>query len=255
MTKICYFSGTGNTLWSAKKIADSIGGGCELINIGQAPFEDGIVLEADAIVVLFPSYAYGLPVVVRRFLQKAVFKTPYAAALVTFGTSQGGTLAQAARIIRQKNIAAVYYGLIPAVENYIPIFGSPTEETVRKRTAMQREATEDAARRIIERQVNSISMVHPLSSFVSLLFCRGVNYFYKRYKVSESCNGCGICAQMCPVSAVTMRDTRPEFSGKCEHCNGCINWCPQKAIGFWGYRPNQARYHHPEITVAQMSVK
>ena len=252
MTKIYYFSGTGNTLWSAKYISEKIGG-AELLNIGAEACKDEIILEADAVVLLFPSYGYGLPIIVRRFMQKAVFKTPYLAVLVTYGTQQRGTLAEAYSILKRKKIDSVFYADIPAVENYLPIFGAPSEETVQRRTAMQREASEKAAAGILERQTNTISTFRPLSAFVSSLFALGIRIFYKHYRVSEQCNGCGICEKMCPVQAVSLPKGRPVFSGKCEHCIGCIHWCPPGAISFWGIKPHTARYHHPEIAVSEMT--
>jgi ferredoxin len=253
LTKLCYFSGTGNTLWSAKTIAQRIGGDYELINIGIEAQKKEITLEADAVILLFPSYAYGLPLIVRAFLQKAEFRTPYVAALVTFGTLSGGTLAAASRIFRRKNISAVYYGRIPAVENYIALLGEQKEKTIQRRLALQRDATEKAALGVIERQVNQVNTFRPFSVFVWLLFYLGIKIFYKWYRLSETCNGCGICQRICPVSAIAMQGERPRFSGACEHCQACILWCPQKAISFGRIKPHTRRYHHPEISLAEIS--
>jgi ferredoxin len=253
MLKICYFSGTGNTLWSAKRIAALVGGDSELVNIGVEAQKDRIVLEAEAVVLLFPSYAYGLPLIVRRFIQKAEFKTPYVAAFVTCGTFPGGTLASASRNFRRKNVGPVCYGRIPSVENYIALFGEQKETRIQRRLALQRDATEQAARYVIERKTNHVNTFRPLSAFVWLLFSLGVKVFYKRYRLSDDCNGCEICQKMCPVSAITMKNNRPEFSGKCEHCQGCLNWCPRNAISFGKIQPRTHRYHHPEITLAEIS--
>jgi len=253
MTKICYFSGTGNSLWSAKKIVQVIGGQCELINIGAEAYKSEITLDADAVILVFPSYAYGLPLIVSRFLKKAELKTPYVAAFVTYGTSPGGTLASASRILKRKYKGGVFFGRIPAVENYIAIFGSPKEKIMQKRLAMQREATDEAAQAVIERRTNKINTFRPLSAFISFLFSLGAKIFYKSYKVTDGCNGCGICAKVCPVSGITMINNHPQFSKKCEHCNGCLNWCPKNAISFGRLKPNTARYHHPEINVSEMA--
>ena len=253
MTKICYFSGTGNSLWSAKKIAEITAGECELINIGAYAREDKITVAADAVILVFPSYAYGLPIIVGRFIKKAVFNTPYIAAFVTFGSKPGGTLATAARILKRKYKGGVFFGRIPAVENYIAIFGPPKEKTARKRLAMQCEATEQAARAVIERRTNKINTFRPFSAFISSLFQLGVKILYRAYKVTDRCIGCGICEKICPVSAVTMVNRRPQFSGKCEHCNGCLNWCPLKAIRFGRLKPDTPRYRHPEISVNDMA--
>ena len=255
MTKIYYFSGTGNTLWSAKKIAASIGSSdtCELYNIGVEAYRSEKIIEADAVVLLFPSYAYGLPVIVRRFVQSAVFKTPYIAAFVTFGSSPGGTLAALSRILKRKKIDAVYFDQIPSVENYIAIYGTPKEETIRQQLALQQEASEAAAISIIERRTNRINTFRPFSAFVWALFSLGVKIFYRYYRVSDKCTGCGICEKICPVSAITIHDKKPVFSGKCEHCQGCLNWCPKQAILFGRLNAVVPRYHHPEITITDMT--
>ena len=268
LTKICYFSGTGNTLWSAKTIAriienekGGLAGGhadsrVELIQIGIETEKDEIVLEADAVVLLFPSYAYGMPLAVHRFAEKAVFKTPYVAAFVTYGSTPAGTMAGLSRILKKKRINATYFGRIPSVENYIAIFGTQKEKKVQRRLAMQRETTEAAARSVIERKTNWICPFRPLSSFIWLLFSAlALKIFYRYYKVSADCNGCGICKKICPVSAITMKENRPVFSSKCEHCQGCLNWCPKRAIGFGRMTIGTPGYSHPEITLNEMARK
>ena len=252
MTKIYYFSATGNTLWSAKRMAEVIGGDCELVSIGIEAQKETVIIEADAVVLLFPSYAYGLPVIVRRFIKGAVFKTPYLAAFVTFGTSPGGSLAAARRILKKKNINAVYYGKIPSVENFLALFGPPKEKITQKRLAMHRESTFTAVRCVLERQVNRVFTIRPFSAFVSVLFSLAVKIFYKKYRLSDNCNGCGLCEKVCPVSAIVMREGRPVFSDKCELCQGCLHWCPLKAISFGRMNSNCPRYHHPEITIADI---
>jgi MinD superfamily P-loop ATPase len=84
------------------------------------------------------------------------------------------------------------------------------------------------------------------------LFSLGVKVFYKRYRLSAGCTGCGICEKLCPVSAIVMRDKRPVFSRKCEHCQGCLSWCPEGAIHFGRLKAGTPRYHHPEISLADM---
>jgi len=46
----------------------------------------------------------------------------------------------------------------------------------------------------------------------------------------ELCGGCGVCAQICPGEAITLRD-RPEFNyNRCIQCFCCIELCPQGAL-------------------------
>jgi ferredoxin len=273
MTKFFYFSGTGNTLWSAKKIAELLGGESELFNIGvemrklaagNAKLAEGNVklavgnvkppgtIEADRVILLFPAYAYQAPLMARRFLQRSEIRSPYIAALVTFGTDPGGALAEVSRVLKRKNIMVSFFGVIPSVENYIPIFGPPPEQKKEKRLAMQREAAERIAQAIHEQKTNRVWTVRPFSMFISSLFRLGKPLFVKSFKVDAECNGCGICARICPAANITMNEHKPVFAPLCEHCQACLNWCPRRAIRYMRMKPDTPRYHHPEVTLPEM---
>jgi len=256
MTKIFYFSGTGNSLWSAKRVEQIIKEKnsqekCELINLGVEAQKSDVVIEADAVVFVFPSYAYGLPLVVRRFAKNAVFKTSYMASLVTYGSSPRGTLGGLRRILKKKGIAKLFFARIPAVENYIAIFGTPSQKSIDKRTAMQEKATKEAALSIVERHENKVSLFCPFSAFVSWLFSFGVKVFYKQYRVSNGCNGCATCEKTCPVSAIVMKGGKPSFTNKCEHCQGCLNLCPLRAISFGRVKFGSIGYRHPQVAIGE----
>ena len=262
MTKIFYFSATGNSLWSAKKIAEGIEAitqnqpeKCELVNIGAysaAARENQIVIEADAVIFVFPSFAYGMPHVVCNFVKNAVFKTSFFAAFVTYGSSPGGTLGSLRRIMKKKETGKMFFGKIPAVENYLAIFGTPKEKTIKKRCGMQKKATDEAVRSVIERKENKVSTFYPLSFLVYCLFTLGVKIFYNFFRVSDKCSGCSVCEKICPVNAIIMKDGRPRFTSKCEHCQGCVNLCPLRAIQFARVRFGTPGYCHPEININEL---
>ncbi|GHU19644.1 hypothetical protein FACS1894163_12570 [Spirochaetia bacterium] len=165
MMKIYYFSGTGNTYWSAKKLAEKFGD-AELFSISREIKKPHIRIEADATVFLFPAYAYGIPGMVRRFLEKAEIRVDYIAALVSYGTSLGGALAEVRRVLGRKKLKLNYGGRIPAVENYIPIFGAQKAALQEKRLAMQAAATEEAAAAIAGRTNNRVLTFRPFSCLV-----------------------------------------------------------------------------------------
>jgi ferredoxin len=252
MTKLFYFSGTGNTLWSAKKIAEALDGSCELFNIGFEIRKPAETIEADRVILLFPAYAYQSPLLVRRFFIRSEFRSPYIAALTTFGTNPGGALAEVSRIFKRKKTPVSYFNAIPCVENYIPIFGLPPEETKRRRLILQKNFTEAITRDILRRKTNSVWQLRPLSMGVSSLFRLTKPFFVKGFAVSAACNGCGICARICPAANIAMEGMHPAFRARCEQCQACLNWCPRRAIRCIRYEPNTSQYHHPEVAVSEM---
>ncbi|MDR2078538.1 MAG: EFR1 family ferrodoxin [Treponema sp.] len=250
-TRIYYFSGTGNTYWSAKKLAERLGD-AEIFPISREIRLPELHIEADAAVFMFPVYAYGAPVMVRRFLEKAEIHADYLAALVSYGTSPGGALAEVRRVLGRKNLTLHYAGRIPAVENFIPIFGVQKAKVQARRLAMQAEATEQAAGAILSRANNSVLSFHLFSGFVSVLFRFARPRMVRLFRRTAACTACGLCARICPAGAITMTPEGPVFQNACENCQACLNFCPCRAINFGRMKPETGRYHHPEVSAVEL---
>ena len=45
----------------------------------------------------------------------------------------------------------------------------------------------------------------------------------------RKCKKCGLCAKLCPVKAITMKEY-PKFKENCQLCMRCISFCPHRAI-------------------------
>lgn len=54
---------------------------------------------------------------------------------------------------------------------------------------------------------------------------------------SEKCTGCGICANMCPVEAVSLENGLAKIDEqRCTGCGICVQNCPQGALSLGGRR-------------------
>src|SRR5208283_1190774 len=104
VTKIFYFSSTGNSLTAARKMAEKLGN-TEIISIPKI-INKNIDFSADRLVVVFPVYMWGLPNIVSRFLEKiqagsrgGIF------AVATYAGLAGDPFKKAESILSKKGLA------------------------------------------------------------------------------------------------------------------------------------------------------
>lgn len=87
------------------------------------------------------------------------------------------------------------------------------------------------------------------------LFRWGAPRSGRGFHVTEACNGCGICKNICPVANIELADGKPRWQDRCEQCYACFHWCPQTAVQRGNKTHRQPRYHHPDVTLKQMTAR
>ncbi|MCL2755584.1 MAG: EFR1 family ferrodoxin [Firmicutes bacterium] len=270
MTKIFVYTGTGNSYASAKQMASEIEN-AEVIFITDELGESRTHIECETCIIIFPVYGYGMPKTVRRFIKQSTFKVDYFAVLGTVGSTQGGALAEAIRLLRGKGQKVHYTNRIKCVENYVHMFKLPTEEKIETLCQSQCELTSNIVQDIKARVENKRILLRPESSFVSGVFKVASPFFARRYRVDADCNGCGICYRVCPALAIEMKELRtieinqetneeietikkrPEFTAKkCDHCQACLQLCPKRAILFGKITKDGRRYCHKDANIKEL---
>ncbi|MCD8325310.1 MAG: EFR1 family ferrodoxin [Lachnospiraceae bacterium] len=72
------------------------------------------------------------------------------------------------------------------------------------------------------------------------------------FYTTDACTQCGICEKICQAGNIHLTDKGVEWGHDCQQCMTCIMWCPQKAVRHPNVPEKRRRYHHPDITLADM---
>ena len=247
---IFVFSGTGNSLWVAKKISEELEN-CEIVSMGCHK-EYTLTNEYDVIGFVYPTYYRGVPARVQDFVSQFNFqnnKNAYFFAVATCGSVKrsGNSTVQLRNLLKRKGITLNYAEKLDMLSNYIIMFDM--HDTVEEETRQSAHDLKPIIGNIKKRTVDLTAL--RTKPFQQLMY-NGVMHFIhhmdKHFNVSDRCTHCGICQKVCPVNNIDLgQDTKPYFKHHCEQCLACIQHCPAKAINYKDKTKNRKRYTHPDI--------
>ena len=246
---IFYFSATGNSKYAAQKLQGSFGG--EMINVAEAMKRQQFSYSAqqgENIFFVLPVYFWNLPEIAAEFLRRVDFTGEKSSvfALLTCGGSAGGADRVFRKAMSGKNclVKAVYSIVMP--DNCVVFFPTPAED--RQKAILQKSEQQ------LDKAISAISRgeggkrSNPLTGLFSGI--GGAVYDKMRrtgkFRVKDSCFGCGLCQTLCPENVIVMEEGRPVWDKqRCTWCMGCINRCPVQAIQFGTKTEQRGRYIHP----------
>ena len=150
-TDLFYCTGTGNSLWIARKLAKGLGD-AQIYPMSRIP---GEVIEsgADAVGIIFPVHIWGLPHRVIDFVD-ALAKDPsrYHFAVAVNAGQVAATLLQLKRLMHAKGISLSAGFEIAMPSNYIPWGGPGPEEKRKERFDKARKKIEQIAAAVVKRE-------------------------------------------------------------------------------------------------------
>lgn len=244
---IYYFSGTGNSEWVARQLAekthDTARSMADMVKAHIVPPPIG---ENDVLGIVFPVYAWSAPKYVTDFVKRIkVHKKAFVFAVATCESETGFAFAWLRPYIR---IHSRYSVVMP--NNYV-VWGYGTNNKAYHRRVIEnaRAALGPIAGSILARRKESkvsFTALPLLKSFVIAPLFR-LSRSDRRFYADDKCIGCGKCEAVCPISDIRLVNGRPVWQHKkCMQCCACINRCPVKAIQYGNATQNSGRYVFPD---------
>jgi ferredoxin/flavodoxin len=263
-TTIYYFSATGNSLKLARDLGRALGN-CDLVSMAKAgdiprPSSDRI---SDRIGFVFPVYAWGLPRIVRDFVERLdLVEARYIFAVATCVAIPGKTLRELADLCKAKG-ARLHAGFaVKAGRSSLMRLNKLDRIIIAlNRPRKQLRSSEDRLGEIlgalaclkVHAPETSALLANAFGSMLHGLAMRTFKDMDAHFVVRDACKGCGTCVTVCPRGNVRLESGRPSFTHNCELCHACIQWCPQFAIRHPGFEANPRQYHNPAVQVSDMA--
>lgn len=244
---ILCFSGTGNSRYIARQIAQALQDEIIDLNAKIKENDHSPIRTGGNVTVVVPTYAWRIPRIVSDWLSK----TELAGAeriwfVMDCGSEIGNASKYNRRLAGQKRLSYMGTAQIVMPENYIAMFDAPQAEEARK---IVEKSKPDLAAAIARIQAGK-PLTPPrsglrgrmMSGFVNPVFYR---FFVKAaaFHAEASCIGCGQCVQTCPMNNIRLRDGKPVWGEACTHCMACICLCPAEGIEYGTKSIGKPRYH------------
>lgn len=254
MTDLYYFTGTGNSLAVAKKIYENI----ENSTLTSIPkvVNSSSGISGDVIGIICPIYMYNMPHIVARFIRK-IEKANYIFFVYAGEGGLGSGITATNKLFDEVGLtlSALFNVRMPG--NYTPYGITPIDKQNKLFADIDRRAEEIShcvkeRGEFIDSNNTHFLMTHIFPGVLYRWAYGHIKKMDKSFFTDDNCTGCGVCVDVCPVRNVSLEDNTPVWHHKCELCYACVQWCPEKSIQVNKKSHKIERYHHPDISVAEI---
>ena len=243
---VVYFSGTGNSEYTARRIGKEIDD--EVINlfdkIRTIDYSD--MKSERPWVIVVPTYAWRIPHIVSDWLEKTNFSGNKG---IYFVMTCGGSIGNAGKYLEtlctEKNMNYCGCAEIVMPENYIALFSTPTEDQALQIIERAESVIDNTALHIKNGDKlpkRDISFGDKMNSGIINALFYPVFVNAKKFYATENCVSCGKCVNVCPLKNIRIENGKPKWGDHCTHCMACICKCPKEAIEYGKHSKGLPRY-------------
>lgn len=256
---ILYFSGTGNTRYVAKSIANLTDDQSYFIPDHKAA---ELKMTGDRLVVCFPVYSWGVPPIVIDYIRQ--LSDEFIATLrsrdipvvmvCTYGDDAARTEEMLSKVFAQRGVKVRgAWGItMPNVYVLLPGFDVDDPEVAQKKLDHSSTRIREIVMKITNGEWESDLVIGSMpwlkSRVVYPLYKKwGINP--RRWLTSQECVGCGKCVEACPMQNIVMHSGRPKWGKNCVSCTSCYHHCPTDAICYGSITKGKGHYfcHLPPL--------
>lgn len=260
-TEIYVFTGTGNALHIAKTIQSGLND-CTIHSIPKMMKQNTFKTTSQRVGFIFPCYYGSMPQMVKSFLKQLdISSATYTFGIATAGREQGYGLRILETLLADKGKQLNYATSVNIASNYMvgwyysAVLPEEAQITKNLETANQtlQKVIKDLSNHVtyIEKSKWINFMVPQLISPTKVV--KDTRSWDQEFSMGDECTNCGLCAKVCPVDNIQMKDGKPVFSHDCQRCMACIQYCPSQAIYYKEKRMNKRRYHHPKVNASELT--
>lgn len=262
---IFFFSGTGNSQWAARRLAEATGE--KLIAMtGQDAADSRYELSAgERVGFCFPVHGWQPPAIVRQFVSRLQLNVesssrPFVYAVMTCGDSIGMAMEIFAKDLEQNGMTLDSAFTLVMPESYVCLPFMKTDPPERERQKTER-AKDDLSRYLPLIVGRERSRFHVVKGMAPWLLSHVVGEYFNRHMISDRkfrvnadvCLHCSRCSTVCPTGDLFMAPgdapdgkAVPHWrgDGSCTCCLACYHHCPVHAIDYGRYTPRRGQYYY-----------
>lgn len=249
-----YFTGTGNSLFIAKRIASELKD-VTLVPINQALVSKDINIDTDIVGVIYPTYFLEAPKRIREFTSRLkVSQSSYLFLFANCGGMLGNALYDIYQIFQEKGITVNASYSVALPDNSIVLPTKP--ELIDGMLTDGAKTIQETARLICEKKSTSMPKRSIPDKCLGSVMKVANHVYYGMDKIqitAGKCTNCGICTKVCSCKNISVGASAPIVGDNCAMCFSCIHCCPQQAVRFKRMKSKgNYQYQNPHVSLKEI---